>query len=54
MHGDDSFYSGWDLIKHKAASLDLLQSTIPRKCKEPAKYLGEQETPSTITEPKQS
>ena len=49
MHGDDSFYSCWDPIKRKAASLDLLESTIPRKRKEPAKYLGDQETPSTMT-----
>ena len=50
----DSFDSIWDLIKRNAESLDLLEPTIPRKCKNSAKYLVEQETPqyNDITEKK--
>ena len=40
MRNNDSFDS-----KRNTASLDLSEPTITRKCKKPAKYLGEQETP---------
>ena len=54
MRNDDSFDSIWELVKRNAASLGLAEPTISRKCKEPAKYLGEQETPqyNDITEAK--
>ena len=42
MRNDDYFDSFWDLIKRNAVSLDLLESTISRKYKIHAKYLGEQ------------
>ena len=44
MHNSDSCDSIWDLKKCNAASLDLPESTISRKGKKPAKYLGVQET----------
>ena len=42
MRNDDYFDSFWDLMKRNAISLDLLESTISRKCKINVKYLGEQ------------
>ena len=49
---DDSFDSILDLIKGNAELMDLPQPTIPRKCENSAKHLGEQEYPqyNDITE----
>ena len=51
---DDSFDSILDLIKGNAELMVLQWPTIPRKCENSAKYLGEQETPrhNDITEEK--
>ena len=46
MCNDLFFDSIWDLIKLNRTSLDLPEPTILRKCKKPAKYLGEQDQSS--------
>ena len=42
---NDSFDFIRDLLRLNTASLDLPESTIPRKHKKPTRYLREQETP---------